>query len=216
MSLIIGFFRLFFDLLYHQFAWTYDLVAAVVSLGRWKDWVRSSLPYMNGRILEIGFGPGHLQKAMNEKGFSVFGLDESRQMAIQARRKLKKCDFPVRLVRGHAQSIPFGSGSFDTVVATFPSEYIFEIRTLREIRRVLAPGGRLVVVPTAWITGKSWLDKAAAWLNRAAGQTPEMVGGLSTAVRAQFGRGGFSIRTEMIPVKGSQVLLIEATPSTFL
>ncbi len=60
--------RFFFRLLYHQFAFTYDLVAATVSLGRWKDWVLSVVPFIEGtRILEIGHGPGHLQRALLEQ-----------------------------------------------------------------------------------------------------------------------------------------------------
>ncbi|NMC80811.1 MAG: hypothetical protein GYA59_15725, partial [Chloroflexi bacterium] len=38
--------KVFFDLLYHSFAWTYDGVAAVVSLGRWKGWVYSVIPFL--------------------------------------------------------------------------------------------------------------------------------------------------------------------------
>jgi len=59
------FLRLFFRLLYHQLAFTYDLVAASVSFNRWKDWVMSVVPFIEGnRILEIGHGPGHLQRIL--------------------------------------------------------------------------------------------------------------------------------------------------------
>ena len=61
MNLIQRFMRFFFHLLYHPFAFTYDLVAATVSFGDWKNWVYSILPFINGtRILELGHGPGHL------------------------------------------------------------------------------------------------------------------------------------------------------------
>ena len=70
MKRLLGWFlRFFFHLLYHQFAWTYDWVAAGVSLGRWNEWVRSILPYMQeGRILELGHGPGHLQAELLKTG----------------------------------------------------------------------------------------------------------------------------------------------------
>jgi len=84
----------FFNLLYHPFAWTYDLVAAIVSLGRWQDWLMQAMPYLSGRVLEIGFGPGHLQVALNEAGMQAFGLDESRQMGRQARRRLWQGEVP--------------------------------------------------------------------------------------------------------------------------
>ena len=70
--------RFFFKLLYHQFAFAYDFVAATVSVGRWQDWVSSILPFLAGtRILEIGFGPGHLQRHLLRRGLTVVGIDES-------------------------------------------------------------------------------------------------------------------------------------------
>src|SRR5450830_1634642 len=131
MRLIQILLRPIYYLLYHQFAWTYDLVASMVSLGRWQDWIHSALPYLNGRVLEIGFGPGHLQFSLNEKDLPSFGLDESRQMARQASRRLRKQGVTSHLSRGYAQYIPFASGVFDSVVATFPAEYIFDSRTLK-------------------------------------------------------------------------------------
>lgn len=44
--LIRTFMRVFFHLLYHPFAFTYDLVAAVVSFGQWKNWGQSILPLL--------------------------------------------------------------------------------------------------------------------------------------------------------------------------
>src|SRR6266545_6817971 len=65
-----GFMRLFFRLLYHPFAWSYDLVAATVSLGRWKGWVKTATGLLTGpRVLELGFGPGHMQTYLVESGF---------------------------------------------------------------------------------------------------------------------------------------------------
>ena len=61
MRLIFSLLRPVYYLLYHHFAWTYDLVADIVSLGQWKDWVRTALPYLDGCVLELGYGPGHLQ-----------------------------------------------------------------------------------------------------------------------------------------------------------
>ena len=83
--------RFFFRLLYHQFAFTYDLVAATVSLGRWKDWVLSVLPFIEGnRILEIGHGPGHLQRALLDRNLLAVGIDESPQMGHLAKRNLTR------------------------------------------------------------------------------------------------------------------------------
>ncbi len=211
MRLILSLFSTIFYLLYHQFAWTYDLVAAVVSLGRWNDWVYSALSYLDGRILEIGYGPGHLQLSLHEKGFPVFGLDESRQMAHQASRRLHKKGTHLNLSRGYAQHLPFPKNVFDTVVATFPSEYIFDPQTLREIRRTLVTGGKLVAVPMAWITGRRPLERLAAWLFRVTGEAPGRPGTISTAMRNRLARAGFEVRSELISMRGSQVLVVIAT-----
>jgi len=211
MRLIFYFLRLFFSLLYHQFAWMYDLVAAAVSLGRWKKWVKSSIPYLEGRILEIGYGPGHLQVSLNEKGFSVFGLDESRQMAYQAKRRLVRDSYRINLTRGHSQFLPFQPHFFNSLVATFPAEYIYDQHTLQEAQRVLVPGGRLVIVPMAWITGTRPLERLAAWLFRITGEAPGKPKPIPAAIRDQFARAGFQVRSEIVKMEGSQVLIIIAT-----
>jgi ubiquinone/menaquinone biosynthesis C-methylase UbiE len=210
MSILFSFLSLFFDLLYHSFAWTYDCVAAVVSLGNWPRWVECALPHVSGRTLEIGFGPGHLQVSLARKGLSAYGLDESRQMVRQAGHRLSREGLPKRLVRGRAERLPFPKARFDSVVATFPSEYIFSPLSLAEIRRVLVPGGRLVVIPSAWITGSRPLERLAAGLFRITGQSPRIVAELPEAVKKRFETAGFLVRSELVELKNSRVLVVLA------
>ncbi|HTP03398.1 MAG TPA: hypothetical protein VMJ64_18630, partial [Anaerolineales bacterium] len=67
-SILRCFLKFFFHHFYHGFAWTYDIVATTVSIGRWNHWVASALPYVRGkRILEIGQGPGHLQLLLRQR-----------------------------------------------------------------------------------------------------------------------------------------------------
>jgi len=141
--------RITYHLLYHSFAWSYDLVAATVSIGKWNDWVREVLPWMAGKkVLEVGFGPGHLQVELTRRGFQVYGLDESEQMVRQAARRIKKQGQKANLTRGLSQGMPFPE-HFDTIVATFPSEYIFDPNTIKEFHRVLLPGGVLIILLSA-------------------------------------------------------------------
>jgi SAM-dependent methyltransferase len=82
-------------------------------------------------------------------------------MLRQAAKKTRRRDLPpLWACRARAEALPFPPSCFDTVVSTFPSEYIIEKATLAEISRVLRPGGRLVVVPAGWITPRDAQGKA--------------------------------------------------------
>jgi len=201
------FMRVFFFLLYQPMAWSYDFVARVVSWGRWKDWVLTVLPYVKGsQILEIGHGPGHLQVALQQKGVRTFGVDVSRQMGQQARKRILKRDFTPKLIRGYAQHMPFRDRIFDQIVATFPTEYIHSEETLREVYRTLTPGGTLLVLPAAWITGKRLADRGFATLFRVTGQSsdwnPEWLVPLKKA--------GFQPEVKMITRKTWALVIISA------
>jgi ubiquinone/menaquinone biosynthesis C-methylase UbiE len=151
--------RITYQLLYHAFAWSYDMVAATVSFGKWNDWVREVLPLIAGyKVLEVGFGPGHLQVELIRRGYQVYGLDESKQMVRLATRRIKKQGQHVNLTRGLAQCMPFPE-RFDTIVATFPSEYVFDPKTIKEFYRVLLPGGALIVLLSAMPPRGSLLNK---------------------------------------------------------
>jgi ubiquinone/menaquinone biosynthesis C-methylase UbiE len=214
LRFLAAFLRIFFKLLYHTLAWTYDWVAAIVSLGMWKTWVMIVIPYLSGPcVLELGHGPGHLQATLLKSGKKVFGLDESRQMGRMARKRLLHQGLSPSLVRGHAQEIPFPDNTFDHIVATFPSEYIADPRTLAEIYRVLTPGGEAVVLPIAWITGRRWYERAAAWLFRITGQVPAWDERLFTPEPVR--RIGFQTRVERIALNSSTLLIALAQKPRF-
>jgi ubiquinone/menaquinone biosynthesis C-methylase UbiE len=199
--------KIFFRLLYGPFAWTYDLVAATVSVGQWRGWVFAVLPYLDGpRVLELGHGPGHLQQALCQRGQCAFGLDASPQMGRLARRRLQRAGQAARLTRGLAQQLPYPAGRFDQVVATFPTEYIVHPHTLAEIKRVLKPGGELLIVPTAWISGRGWLHRAAATLFAVTGQAPAW----EKRLLAPFRQARFEVQVEWIEQPHSRLLLIRA------
>jgi ubiquinone/menaquinone biosynthesis C-methylase UbiE len=170
--------RVFFDLLYHPFAFVYDLVAAIVSFGHWQEWILEVVPFIAGtRTLEIGHGPGHLHRFLLRRGLTAVAMDESAPMSRLARRRLASLSVaacssqlgstPINLVRGLAQTLPFRNGTFETILATFPAEYITDPRTLSEVRRCLSDGGRFVVLPAALPR-----NRLLAWLFRVTGQAP--------------------------------------------
>lgn len=211
LNRILGY---FFSLLYHNLAWGYDLVAALVSRGRWKDWVRSVLPFISGScVLELGHGPGHLQLQMANLELLPVGLDESRQMGKLARRRLHRNGYTLNnIVRGRSQALPFLSGSFDTVVATFPSGYLYDPQTIHEVRRCLRIGGVFVFLPAAWITGKGALDRFLAWLFRITGESPsDPVQILHERLEPVFIMAGLKLDFQKISLKNSYVLVVRAT-----
>jgi ubiquinone/menaquinone biosynthesis C-methylase UbiE len=218
--------RLFFRLLYHQFAFTYDLVAGAVSFNRWKDWVMSVIPFIEGnRVLEIGHGPGHLQRSLLSLGLIAVGMDESAQMGRLAKRNVarrssslrlpQQASFPslsrpdytrIHLTRGMAQQLPFRNESFDTVIATFPTEYITDPDTLAEVKRCLSNGGRFIVLPAAW--PKNWL---LDWLFKVTNQAPsEALGIVKSKLREPFASAGFETEVRTLDVQSGILLLVLA------
>ena len=170
--LFAGFLRLFFDHLYTTLAWAYDFVAWSSSAGQWDTWRSAALTWIpsTGRVLELGPGTGHLLLALHRRGLAAMGLERSRQMTRILRHRLTAAIGTVPVARGLAQAQPFASGSIDSVVSTFPSEYILDPKTLSEIDRTLRPGGCLVIVTGAWPKGPRGVDRLAGWLYRATGQ----------------------------------------------
>ena len=206
--------------------------------------MRSVIPFIKGnRVLEIGHGPGHLQRVLltlrhgsgQGRGLFTVGIDESAQMGRLAKRNLARealslsapqSDLPpgsqignpqLHLTRGVAQSLPFRDGSFDTVVATFPTEYIFEPSTLLEAWRTLAPKGRFVLLPGAVITGRGLWERFMAWIFRITGQTPpNLTEILHERSKEPFGRAGFDLEIHEVDVKSSLVFILVATKTRII
>ena len=207
--LITHFLRIFFQWLYHPLAFTYDLVAATVYFGRWNDWVREVLPHVRGtRMLEMGHGPGHLQRSLLDLGLAPVGLDESAQMGRLAKARLCRNGYAkIKLVRGVTQSLPFPSGHFDTLLSTFPSEYIFDPQTLSEARRILHDGGRLVVLLAAWPR-----NPLLGWLFRVTGQSPaEALESIQERLRTPFVEAGFEVEIQTLDGQSGLLLIVIAT-----
>ena len=132
--------------LYDEFAWAYDLTAWIVSAGRWDGWRRIALDYVETQpVLEVGFGTGELLIEMARHGWQVTGLDLSSAMHRVTARKMRQRGIAATRFQGRAQALPFHDESFGSIVATFPAEYIVDPASLSEFRRVLKPGGRLIV-----------------------------------------------------------------------
>ncbi len=147
-----------FTRLYREFAWLYDRVAALVSWGHWDDWVVAIADEVHGDVLELGCGTGYLQAELSGRSptHRVVGLDISRQMLGLTQRRSQKLGIQACLLGADAQHIALASQQFDTIVATFPSDYILQAATLSEIQRLLRPNGCLLVLLSASLPGPGW------------------------------------------------------------
>jgi len=184
--------RFGFRLLYNELAWTYDWVSRAVSLGQWRHWQRAVIPRLNGqRVLEIAFGTGDLLVDMTAVGYRPYGLDLSPYMTRIARAKLARKGMATPLYQGRVQALPFANGVFDSVVITFPTDFICQPSVLAEISRVLSLSGRLVVVNEGYLLGCGLLGRFINWLYVFTGQReprPEL--------KALLRRTGFAIAQE--------------------
>ncbi len=148
-----------------------------------------------------------------ELGKLSVAVDESLPMNKLAFKKLLSTSWNPLIINGYAQSIPFPDQFFDHVVTTFPTEYIFDPDTLSEIKRVLAPGGTLIVMPVAVFTGTNLPVKAVQLLHHLTGQAPARLDKLTTdRILQPIELAGYHIDIHLPQVGISQVLIAVAHP----
>ena len=195
--------RFAFWVLYNPLAWMYDWVSRAVSLGRWREWQRAGLAELRGRrVLELAFGTGDMLLDLNAAQHDPVGLDLSPDMIRIARHKLRREGVFVPLVRGRCQQLPFAALSFDSVLSTFPADFVTAPETLSEIARVMRPGGRAVVVVMAQFLPSSLWEGFLEWLYRITGQR-----GPLPDLSPQLAALGLHYRTVWRSTDGASVLL---------
>lgn len=165
----------------------------------------------------MGHGPGHLQRQLLSRQLTVVGMDESAQMGRLAKHNLTarafSKSFPdiaytkISLTRAVAQQLPFQNEVFNTIVATFPTEYITDPRTLEEVKRCLVSGGRLVVLPVA-LPKNPFLD----WLFRVTHQSPvEALEVVQAKLKEPFIAAGFRTEIKTLDMKSGLLLIVLAS-----
>jgi len=130
----------------------YDLAGALLSFGqdpRWRRAMVRGIQAMPGdRVLDVATGTGMVAEALVRRyGCTVVGLDQSSEMLSGAQAKLDRdprLASSIELVRGEAESLPFGDGEFDHLTFTYLLRYVDDPgATLTELARVVKPGGRI-------------------------------------------------------------------------
>jgi ubiquinone/menaquinone biosynthesis C-methylase UbiE len=105
------------------------------------------------RVLDVGSGPGFLTASLADAvgpGGAVHGIDPSAPMNALARELVGTRPW-ARIDDGDAADLPYPDGAFDAAASTQVYEYVADLaRALAELRRVLRPGGRALVLDTDW------------------------------------------------------------------
>ncbi len=199
--------RFAFRLFYNPFAFTYDTVSAIVSRGRWREWTRQAIPHITGRrVLEVPCGAGNLQLDLAAAGYRPAAIDLSPSMLKITRAKLLRAGLEPRLLRARVQALPFAALSFDSIIMTFPPEFIFDSHTFDEFRRVLSDQGCLVWVDAGRLLPRDFWSR---FLNTSL----NAVGGgwnFETMSRRILQQAGFESNIEWVQDDWSQVAVVTA------
>jgi demethylmenaquinone methyltransferase/2-methoxy-6-polyprenyl-1,4-benzoquinol methylase len=133
----------------------YDRMGAVLSLGQEASWRRALVERTRAgtgdRVLDVATGTGLVAaELVRAHGCRVVGVDQSEPMLAVARERLAVAPDlldRVELRRAEAERLPFADGEFDALTFTYLLRYVDDPgATLRELARVLRPGGRMASV----------------------------------------------------------------------
>jgi demethylmenaquinone methyltransferase/2-methoxy-6-polyprenyl-1,4-benzoquinol methylase len=133
----------------------YDLLSALLSFGQDPRWRRAMVTAVGARpterVLDVATGTGLVARELVRRyGCSVIGLDQSAEMLAGARERLRReprLAERIQLVQGEAEKLAFADAEFDHVTFTYLLRYVDDpAATLRELARVIRPGGRIAAL----------------------------------------------------------------------
>jgi demethylmenaquinone methyltransferase/2-methoxy-6-polyprenyl-1,4-benzoquinol methylase len=132
--------------MFDRIAPVYDVMNRVMTAGldrRWRRLAVAEVVWPGDRVLDACCGTGDLAVEAERRGGRVVGLDFSERMLERARRKSGAIEW----VQGDALALPFADGEFDAATVGFGVRNLADLDAgLRELARVLKPGGKLAVL----------------------------------------------------------------------
>ena len=139
-----------------RWAWLYDPLVSILALGQGRA-VREMTADLadvqpGSQVLDVGCGTGDLTMVARRRAGltgAACGIDPAPEMIAVARRKAAKAGVEIDYRIGVAEAIPFPDQSFDVILSSLMMHHLpadLKRSGLAEMRRVLAPGGRLLVV----------------------------------------------------------------------
>lgn len=105
----------------------------------------------NGHALDIGTGTGLIAREMARRGAIVTGLDRAGSLLSEARLLDEKAEVAVRYVEAPAEAMGLHGESFDLIVAGQCWHWFDRPKVLQQIRKLLRPGGALVIAHFDWL-----------------------------------------------------------------
>jgi demethylmenaquinone methyltransferase/2-methoxy-6-polyprenyl-1,4-benzoquinol methylase len=141
--------RRFLGRVFDRTAGSYDWISSLLSLGTGELYRTYALRHHGlrpgHRMLDVATGTGLLARAAARLGASVVGLDPSAGMLARAAERRR-----FQLSRGIAERLPFRDGSFDILTMGYALRHVGDLPgTFAEYRRVLKPGGRILILDFA-------------------------------------------------------------------
>lgn len=164
------------------------------------------IPQAQGRVLEIGLGTG-LNLPFYDAGRvqALVGVEPSLRMHHLALKRSRKARLPVELVGISAERLPLADAIFDTVVSTYTLCTIPDpLAALREVRRVLAPGGRLLFSEH----GRAPDANVLKWQSRLQPYWSKLAGGcmLDRDIPAILREAGFDPQVQSMYIPGPRIV----------
>src|SRR4051812_8114195 len=158
--------------MFDRIAPVYDAMNRVMTAGldrRWRAITLDRTVRSGDRVLDACCGTGDLAIGARARGADVVGVDFSQEMLVRARRK----DAGIEWVQADVLHLPFEDASFDAVTVGFGVRNVDDLEAgLRELRRVLRPGGRLGILEITTPRGalapfyRVWFDRVVPLLGR--------------------------------------------------
>lgn len=147
--------------LFDKIASRYDLINDVQSLGLHRMWKRRLIALAavrpGDRALDVCCGTGDIAFRLAQSGAEVTGLDFSQPMLEVAQRRAAASSAPPQFMHGDALHLPFADASFDVVTCGYGLRNLADWQAgLREMHRVVRPGGRLLVLDFAKPANPVW------------------------------------------------------------